>query len=218
MGNNEEGKSFKSEKPSSPARLDQTNQTSQPNIHHVYPDWAAMQAYYGQRVTIPPYYNSTVASGHAPHPYMWGPPQPMMSPYGAPYAAMYPHGGVYAHPAVPLGSHSHGQGVPLSPAPLTPMSIATPTKSGNTDRGLMKKLKEFDGLAMSIGNGTAERTEGGAEHRLSQRFVELFLVPPICSPVIFFRLWYSLCARKTLHLVPCKCVHMHDFFLVYLLW
>ncbi|GMY23820.1 common plant regulatory factor 1-like isoform X2 [Fagus crenata] len=167
MGNNEEGKSFKSEKPSSPARLHQTNQTSQPNIH-VYPDWAAMQAYYGQRVTIPPYYNSTVASGHAPHPYMWGPPQPMMSPYGAPYAAMYPHGGVYAHPAVPLGSHSHGQGVPLSPAALTPTSIATPTKSGNTDRGLMKKLKEFDGLAMSIGNGTAERTEGGAEHRLSQ--------------------------------------------------
>jgi hypothetical protein len=34
-----------------------------------------IQAYYGQRVTIPPYYNSTVASGHAPHPYMWGPPQ-----------------------------------------------------------------------------------------------------------------------------------------------
>ena len=82
----------------------------------------------------------------------------------------------------------------------------------------MKKLKEFDGLAMSIGNGTAERTEGGAEHRLSQRFVELFLVPPICSPVIFFLLWYSLCARKTLHLVLCKCVHVHDFFLVYLLW
>ena len=53
----------------------------------------------------------------------------------------------------------------------------------------MKKLKEFDGLAMSIGNGTAERTEGGAEHRLSQRFVELFLVPPICSPVIFFLLF-----------------------------
>jgi hypothetical protein len=34
-----------------------------------------LQAYYGQRVNIPPYFNSTVASGHAPHPYMWGPPQ-----------------------------------------------------------------------------------------------------------------------------------------------
>ncbi|XP_075646697.1 common plant regulatory factor 1-like isoform X1 [Castanea sativa] len=165
MGNNEEGKPTKSEKQSSPARLDQTNQT---NVH-VYPDWAAMQAYYGPRVAIPPYYNSTMASGHAPHPYMWGTPQPMMPPYGAPYAAIYPHGGLYAHPAVTLGSHSHGQGVPLSPAQaVTPMSIETPTKSGNTDRGLMKKLKEFDGLAMSIGNGTAESLEGGAEHRLSQ--------------------------------------------------
>lgn len=55
---------------------------------------------------------------------------------------------------------------------VTPLSIETPTKSGNTDRGLMKKLKEFDGLAMSIGNGTAESTDGGAEHGLSQRFVE----------------------------------------------
>ncbi|XP_023875517.1 common plant regulatory factor 1 isoform X4 [Quercus suber] len=153
MGNNKEGKPTKSEKQSSPARLDQTNQTSQTDIH-VYPDWAAMQAYYGPRVAIPPYYNSTMASGHAPHPYMWGTPQPMMPPYGAPYAAIYPHGGVYAHPPVTLA--------------VTPMSIEMPTKSGNTDRGLMKKLKEFDGLAMSIGNGAAESLEGGAEHRLSQ--------------------------------------------------
>lgn len=35
----------------------------------------------------------------------------------------------------------------------------------------MKKLKGFDGLAMSIGNGTAENAEGGPEPRLSQRFV-----------------------------------------------
>ncbi|XP_059456657.1 common plant regulatory factor 1 isoform X2 [Corylus avellana] len=167
MGNNEEGKSSKPEKSSSPATLDQTNQTNQTNIH-VYPDWASMQAYYGPRVALPPYYNSTVGSGHAPHPYMWGPTQPMMPPYGAPYAAIYPHGGVYAHPGVPLGSHPHGQGIPLSPAAVTPLSIETPTKSGNTDRGLMKKLKEFDGLAMSIGNGTAEIAVGGAEHRLSE--------------------------------------------------
>lgn len=38
-----------------------------------------LQAYYGQRVTMPPYYNSAVASGHAPHPYMWGPPQVVVS-------------------------------------------------------------------------------------------------------------------------------------------
>ncbi|XVE73766.1 hypothetical protein DITRI_Ditri11bG0144000 [Diplodiscus trichospermus] len=145
MGNNDEGKSTKSDKSSSPAPT----------------------AYYAPRV-MPAYYNSAVASGHAPPPYMWG-PQPMMPPYGAPYATIYPHGGVYAHPAVPLGSHGHG--VPSSPAAATP--VDTPTKSsGNTERGLMKKLKGFDGLAMSIGNGTAENAEGGAEPRLSQSAVE----------------------------------------------
>ncbi|XWS46176.1 hypothetical protein CRYUN_Cryun14cG0042200 [Craigia yunnanensis] len=170
MGNNDEGKSSKSDKSSSLVPTDQTN-------IHVYPDWAAMQAYYGPRVTMPPYYNSAVASGHAPPPYVWGPPQPMMPPYGAPYATIYSHGGVYAHPAVPLGLKSHGHGVPSSPAVLnitraflmqaaTP--VETPTKSsGNTERGLMKKLKGFDGLAMSIGNGAAENAKGGAEPRLS---------------------------------------------------
>ncbi|KAE9605705.1 hypothetical protein Lal_00025255 [Lupinus albus] len=164
MGNNEEGKSIKSEKPSS---LGQANQANQPGVH-LYPDWAAMQAYYGPRFSIPPYYNPDMASGHAPHPYMWG-PQPMMSPYGAPYAAIYPHGGVYTHPAVAMGPHSHGQGVSSSPAAGTPSSIETPTKiSGNTDKGLMKKLKGFDGLAMSIGNDNAGSAGRGAENRLSQ--------------------------------------------------
>ncbi|KAF3439911.1 hypothetical protein FNV43_RR18189 [Rhamnella rubrinervis] len=170
MGNDEEVKSSKSEKSSSPVTQDQTNHTNQTNIH-VYPDWAAMQAYYGPRVTLPPYYNSAVASGHAAHPYMWGPPQPMMPPYGAPYAAIYSHGGVYAHPGVPLGAHS--QGVPSSPAAVTPLSMELPTKSsGNTDKGLMKKLKGFDALAMSIGNGNVENAEGGAEQRLSQSNTE----------------------------------------------
>ncbi|XP_022757497.1 common plant regulatory factor 1-like isoform X4 [Durio zibethinus] len=147
MGNNDEGKSSKSDKSSSLAPTDQTN-------IHVYPDWAAMQAYYGPRVTMPPYYNSAVASGHAPPPYMWGPPQPMIPPYGAPYAAIYSHGGVYAHPAVPLTI------IMQATAP-----VETPTKSsGNTERGLVKKLK----LAMSIVNGTAENAEGGPEPRLSQ--------------------------------------------------
>ncbi|KAK9280705.1 hypothetical protein L1049_014403 [Liquidambar formosana] len=171
MGNNEEGKSSKSDKSSSPAPPGKLR--DQTNIH-VYPDWAAMQAYYGPRVALPPYYNSAVASGHAPHPYMWGPPQPMMSPYGAPYAAIYSHGGIYAHPTVPLGSHAHGHGVPTSPAvnealPATPMTIETPAKSsGNADRGLIKKLKGFDGLAMSIGNGNADSGEGRTDHGLSQ--------------------------------------------------
>ncbi|KAJ0053369.1 hypothetical protein Pint_00531 [Pistacia integerrima] len=166
MGNNEDVKSSKSDKSSSPAPPDQGN-------IRVYPDWAAMQAYYGPRVAIPPYYNSTVASGHPPHPYMWGPPQPMMPPYGAPYAAIYSPGGVYAHPAVPLTSHPHGQGVPPSPAAVLPLSTEAPTKSsGNSERGLMKKLKGFDGLAMSIGNGNAESADDGAEHRLSQSEAE----------------------------------------------
>ncbi|XP_019423845.1 PREDICTED: G-box-binding factor 3-like isoform X1 [Lupinus angustifolius] len=165
MGHNEEEKSTKTEKPSSPVTTDQTNQTNS----HVYPDWAAMQAYYGPRVALPPYYNSAVASGHTPHPYMWAPPQPMMPPYGPPYAAMYPHGGVYAHPGVPIGPPSHGQGVPTSPAVGTPLSIeTTPKLSGNADQGLMKKLKGFDVLAMSIGNGYAESAEHGSENRLLQ--------------------------------------------------
>nr|KJB41451.1 hypothetical protein B456_007G105100 [Gossypium raimondii] len=142
MGNNEEGKPSKSDKSSSPVPT----------------------AYYGPHVNMPPYYSSAVASGHAPPPYMWGPTQPMMPSYGAPYAAIYSHGGVYAHPAVPLASHSLG--VPSSPAAAGP--VETPTKSpGNTEQGLMKKLKGFDGLAISIGNGTAENAEGRAKPRPS---------------------------------------------------
>ena len=58
----------------------------------------------------------------------------------------------------------------------TPLSIETPPKSsGNTDKGLMKKLKRFDGLAMSIGIGHAESWECGAANMLSQRFVICFL-------------------------------------------
>ena len=52
--------------------------------------------------------------------------------------------------------------------------VEKPTKSsGNTERGLMKKLKGFDGLAMSIGNAAAQNAEDGAEPKLSQRFVNL---------------------------------------------
>ncbi|XP_059312534.1 transcriptional activator TAF-1-like isoform X4 [Lycium ferocissimum] len=146
MGNSEDGKSCKPEKPSSPA-LDQSNL-------HVYPDWAAMQAYYGPRVAVPAYFNSAVAPGHTPHPYMWG-PQPMVPPYGAPYAAIYAHGGVYAHPGVPIDGAS--------------LSLdASAKSSGNTDRGMMNKLKEFEGLAMSLGNGSADNVEGGTDNGHSQ--------------------------------------------------
>ncbi|GFP91949.1 common plant regulatory factor 1 [Phtheirospermum japonicum] len=148
MGNSEEVKPSKSEKPSSPAMQDQNN-------IHVYPDWATMQAFYGPRFAVPPYMNSAVASPHVPPPYMWAPPQSMMPPYGAPYAAFYAHGGVYAHPGVPLAS--------------TTLSMETPVKSsGNTDGGgFAKKLKEFDGLAMSIGNGNGDSTDPGTERRMS---------------------------------------------------
>ncbi|XP_039001283.1 G-box-binding factor 3-like isoform X5 [Hibiscus syriacus] len=152
MGNGDEGKSSKSDKSSSPSPPDQSN-------IHVYPGWAAMQAYYGPRVAMPPYYNSAVASGHAPPPYMWGPTQPIMPPY----ATIYPHGGVYVHPTIPMGLH--GQGVPSS----SEAPVETPIRSsGNTNQGLMKKLKGFNGLAMSIGNSSDEKAEGGAEPQPSQ--------------------------------------------------
>ncbi|KAI3693979.1 hypothetical protein L1987_76936 [Smallanthus sonchifolius] len=145
MGNCEETKACKPEKSSSPPP-----EHPQAGVH-AYHDWAAMQAYYGPRMAVPPYFNSAVASGHAPPPYMWGPPQHMMPPY----AAMYPHGGVYPHPGVPIAS---------------PVCIDSPAKSsGNSDRGLLKKLKGFDGLAMSIGNGNdngishSGETEGSSE-------------------------------------------------------
>ncbi|XP_057780345.1 LOW QUALITY PROTEIN: common plant regulatory factor 1-like [Salvia miltiorrhiza] len=146
MGNSEEGKATKLEKSSSPA-VDQNNM-------HMYPDWAAMQAYYGPRFAVPPYMNSAVTSPHAPPSYMWGPPQSMIPPYGAPYAAFYAHGGVYAHPGVPMAG--------------TAMNVETPAKSsGNTDGGFVKKLKEFDGLAISIGNGNGDGTENETDRRLS---------------------------------------------------
>lgn len=146
MGNSEEGNPSNSEKSSSPSK-------DQNNIH-VYPDWATMQAFYGPRFAAPPYLNSAVASPHAPPPYMWGPPQSMVPPYGAPYAAFYANGGVYAHLGVPLAG--------------TALSMETPAKSpGNTNGGFVKKLKEFDGLAISIANGNGDSTEHGTDRRQS---------------------------------------------------
>lgn len=152
MGNDEESKTSKSEKVPSPSVVDQ------PNVQ-VYPDWAAMQAYYGPRVAMPQFFNSAVVSpDQAPHPFMWGPPpQPMMTlpPYGVPYAAIYAHGGIYGH--------AHPGGVPVVPT----ADVETPTKSSsNTEQGLLKKLKGFDGLAMSIGNGNADVSGDAGANRI----------------------------------------------------
>jgi plant G-box-binding factor len=97
MGSNEEGNpTNNSDKPSQAAAPEQSN------VHVYHHDWAAMQAYYGPRVGIPQYYNSNLAPGHAPPPYMWASPSPMMAPYGAPYPPFCPPGGVYAHPGVQM--------------------------------------------------------------------------------------------------------------------
>ncbi|EOA20912.1 hypothetical protein CARUB_v10001247mg [Capsella rubella] len=165
MGSNEEGNTKNSDKPSQAALV-----TEQSNVHVYHHDWAAMQAYYGPRVAIPQYYNSNVANGHAPPPYMWASPSPMMAPYGAPYPPFCPPGGVYAHPGVQMGSQPQGPVSQAPPGVTTPLAMDAPANSsGNTDHGFMKKLKEFDGLAMSISNnkvGSAEHSS--SEHRSSQ--------------------------------------------------
>ncbi|CAH9123687.1 unnamed protein product [Cuscuta epithymum] len=167
MGSSEDGKSPKPEKSS----LSPQDHGNAP----MYLDWAALQAYYGPQVALPPYFNPAVPPGHPPHPYMWGAPQPMMSPaYGAPYATIYAHGGVYAHTGVPIGSHAPGHDIP-TPGAVNEATAATSTdldksgkSSGNEDRGLISKLKGFDGLAMSIGNSNADSGRGGTGHPNSQ--------------------------------------------------
>eukprot|EP00262_Sarcandra_glabra_P019891 TRINITY_DN7726_c0_g1_i2.p1 TRINITY_DN7726_c0_g1~~TRINITY_DN7726_c0_g1_i2.p1 ORF type:complete len:438 (-),score=96.23 TRINITY_DN7726_c0_g1_i2:233-1546(-) len=167
MGNSEDGTPSKSEKASSPVQ-------EQTNIH-AYPDWNAIQAYYGPGVNMPPpYFNSAITPGHTPHPYMWG-PQQLMPPYGTPFAAIYSHGGVYAHPSMPpLGSHLLGHGITSSATTgeavmAIPLSMETPAKSSsNKDRDSVKKLKGFDVLAVSIGSVNAENMVGGASFGQSQ--------------------------------------------------
>lgn len=76
----------------------------------------------------------------------------------------------------------------------TPSSIEAPTKSsGNTDQGLVKKLKGFDGLAMSIGNGNAENAERGAENRLSRRFVLYNDFPSLLHFSLSWSMSYLFC-------------------------
>ncbi|KAK4743499.1 hypothetical protein SAY87_001500 [Trapa incisa] len=148
MGNQEDAKSNKSEKPSTPPTPDQTQV-------HVYPDWAAAQAYYGPRMALPPYYTSALPPGYAPHPYIWGPPQQFIPPYGAPCAASYPHGAVYAQPSATM-----------TPTPTIGEAPSKP--SGDVGSGLMKKLKSFDGLGMPITNGKVEAAGNGAKPGASE--------------------------------------------------
>lgn len=166
MGSNDEGKSTQSDKP---AQVQATPPPEQSNVHVYHHDWAAMQAYYGPRVAIPPqYYNS---NGHAapPPPYIWGSPSPMMAPYGTPYPPFCPPGGIYAHPGVQMGTQAQGPASQPTPVVTTPLNLEAPANSsGNTDQGFMKKLKEFDGLAMSISNNKAGSAEHSSEPRNSQ--------------------------------------------------
>lgn len=164
MGSNEEGKTTQSDKP---AQVQAPPPPEQSNVHVYHHDWAAMQAYYGPRGAITPqYYNS---NGHAP-PYIWGSPSPMMAPYGTPYPPFCPPGGVYAHPALQMGTQPQGAVSQATPVVATPLNLeAHPANSsGNTDQGFMKKLKEFDGLAMSISNNKSGSGEHSSEPKNSQ--------------------------------------------------
>ncbi|WOK98575.1 G-box-binding factor 3-like isoform X2 [Canna indica] len=164
LGNSEVMTSSKSEKTSSAVQ-------EQPAVHP-YPDWSAMQAYYGPGIMPHPYFNPSSAPGHAPHPYMW-PPQPLIPPFGSPYAALYPHG-VYPHPSFPFGTHGHYPGIAQPTAATTPVLMATPLSIGmpdksprSKDKGLMSKLKGFDGLAVSVGNKNAKNEPEAYGNELS---------------------------------------------------
>ncbi|XP_047982916.1 common plant regulatory factor 1-like isoform X2 [Salvia hispanica] len=149
MRNSEDDKHCKIEEASSPMKEDQST-------NHVYPDWAMMQAYCGPQFTVPPYFNSAVASPHIPPPYIWiVPPQYMVPPYGASYPGYYYHEQVYGNPGVLMVG--------------TSFSIATPAESsGNTDGGFMKESKDSQGFAVPVRNGNAESGGHGLDLRLSE--------------------------------------------------
>lgn len=77
------------------------------------------------------------------------------------------------------------------------MEASSAKLPGNADRSLMKKLKSFDGLAMSIGNGIAD----SAEQKKSQRSVELWhlqlqIVLPLWILLVFFFYLYIIYKRR----------------------
>lgn len=115
-----------------------------------YPDWSAMQAYYGPGVLPPTYFAPPMAPGHPHTPYMWG-PQPMMAPpFGTPYAAMYPHGGAYPHPLMPMMAN--------------PLSVEPAKSATSKDKNSNKKLKEIDGTAVSTGSADSKRTSSSGDY------------------------------------------------------
>ncbi|KAM0912604.1 hypothetical protein ACQ4PT_012696 [Festuca glaucescens] len=115
-----------------------------------YPDWSAMQAYYGPGVLPPTYFAPPMAPGHPPPPYMWG-PQPMMPPpFGTPYAAMYRHGGAYPQPLMPMMAN--------------PLSVEPAKSASSKDKSSNKKLKEIDGTAVSTGSGNSKRTSSSGDY------------------------------------------------------
>ncbi|KAJ3684917.1 hypothetical protein LUZ61_014081 [Rhynchospora tenuis] len=142
MGNDATSTPSKSEKSSTPPPKEQAP-------IYPYPDWSAMQAYYGPGMMPPPYYS---APGHAPQHYMWA-PQPMMPPYGAPF--MYPHGGAYSHHAA----------MPFVPQP---MSADSPAKSATEkeNKSTVKKQKVVNCFATSPADVITEKASSeGSDDR-----------------------------------------------------
>ncbi|KAK6935478.1 G-box binding protein, multifunctional mosaic region [Dillenia turbinata] len=136
MENNED-KSPKLEK-ASKAEQEQTNT-------HLYPDWAAIQAYYGPGIPLPPPGFNSIMASHVPHPCMW-PPQPVILPlYGVPYGTIFSQSqaGVYTYPAVPDVS--------------LPVSMEAPCNSSdNMDRVKVKKLKRLDEVSVPVSTCNGE--------------------------------------------------------------
>ncbi|XP_042424186.1 G-box-binding factor 3-like isoform X3 [Zingiber officinale] len=151
MGNNEAMTPSKTEKLPSHVQ-------DQPAFHP-YPDWAAMQAYYGPGV-MPPYFSTSIVPGYAPHPYMWA-PRPLIPPFGSPYAAIYPNGG-YPHPSMPPGPHQ-------LLASTEAVVMATPLNVGAPDTSLGSKDKEITTkLNAAVGNISSNNTASSHQHELSQ--------------------------------------------------
>ncbi|XP_072988471.1 bZIP transcription factor 1-B-like isoform X1 [Typha latifolia] len=130
MGSSETENLAKAPKTSSAREQPPSTNTS--SAAAVYPDWSSFQAY--SPIPPPGFFHSPVASSPQAHPYMWG-AQHVMPPYGTPATSfvMYPSGGLYAHPAMPPGTH------PFSP-------YAMPSPNGNIDNpGAAPAGLEMDG-------------------------------------------------------------------------
>ncbi|RLM92180.1 G-box-binding factor 3-like [Panicum miliaceum] len=124
----------------------------------MYPcvDWSAMQAYYGPGVLPPTFFNTGIASGHVPPPFMWG-----------------PQNSNFSKRLCRICHQLHLELHPFMPLMVNPLS-AEPAKSVNSkDNSSSKKLKEIDELLCRLAvvtvSGTPkkrsldDRTTSGAE-------------------------------------------------------